>query len=1098
METTSEYTLARTGDLAGNCLRDGNPIPPIRVQWEVRRPSGLLLLMALPLFGARLEEYALVLNDPPLARHVTPRSQIESAQQQVRSELARRKIRVTGSAETLVNAVFVRVPRERAADLRGLTGVKHIIWLPPLKRNLNVALNLLNIPAAWSTLPGGMGKAGAGVKIAVIDSGIDNSHPAFQDASLTAPATYPRGDTAYTNGKIIVARSYESLFLLPDDPTPQDRSGHGTALAMIAAGETVTAPLATITGVAPKAWLGNYKIFGTPGLNDTTTYDALIQALEDAVTDQMDIAVLSLGNLPLSGWKDQDAACANSGVPLQYQDDCDIAAYAVENAVGMGMTVVVAAGNDAQSGYTFPSLNSINSPGTAPDAITVGAVTNGHLLFSSVRLSGSGVPSNIQVMDAAVGDGVKLYAPLTAPVRDVTTKDSTGLACSALPAGSFTGDIVLIVRGTCDFSTKINNAQQAGASAVVIYQDPLHLNDLPFSDLGAENTGIPAVMIYNQAGVALASYLGSNTGAQATLDPALHLENATPSLVTEFTSRGPSIDYLIKPELAAMGEGIYTATESLDPTGDLWDATGYTSVEGSSFAAALVAGTAALVKQANPNFTTAQIKSALVNTSNAGAVTDPVGDPPIISVGGGELNAAAALTPSATVAPSTVSFGWVGSNTSATLTVPLTITNTGNNAATFTASVTPDPLVFDDDTADIVSVSPASLQLDAGQQGNINVSLNGTFTFSGIFDGAIVINGPGTTLRVPYWYMESNGNVANLLPVYDGSFSGTVGDTCWYLALKAMDNYGIPVSNVPVAFSVEQGGGAQSTTSSCPAGIAPGPSGTTNGYGIAWTNVDLGASIGTQLFAGAANGMAVSFYAMVRPVPAIRSVKDAASFQSGQGLAPGSYIAIFGTALSDATQALSTDFLPYAMSAVSVSFYSADGAQRWPGRLWYVSPTQINVQIPWELAGLASAQMTVNVGDVSLPYTLTIAPELPALFESNRLAVAQDENYQLITAANPAQRGKYVILYANGLGAVANPPASGEITPAGNPDATVITPTVTLGKMPAQVLFSGLTPGSIGLYQIDVVIPANAPSGLQPVVISENGISSQPANLPVE
>jgi subtilisin family serine protease len=92
------------------------------------------------------------------------------------------------------------------------------------------------------------------------------------------------GDAAYTNGKIIVARSYEPMFALPDDATPRDRSGHGTALEMIAAGETNTGPLATITGVAPKSWLGNYKIFGTPGVNDNATYAAAIQALEDDPT----------------------------------------------------------------------------------------------------------------------------------------------------------------------------------------------------------------------------------------------------------------------------------------------------------------------------------------------------------------------------------------------------------------------------------------------------------------------------------------------------------------------------------------------------------------------------------------------------------------------------------------------------------------------------------------------------------------------------------------------------------------------------------------------------------------------------------------------
>jgi minor extracellular serine protease Vpr len=1055
--------------------------------------------MALPLFGARLEEYALVLNDPPLARQVSARARIQAAQHQVRAELVRRHVRVSGSAQTLLNAVFVRAPRERAPELRSIAGVKHVVWLPPLKRNLNVAVNLVNIPAAWSALSGGMANAGAGVKIAVIDSGLDDTHPAFQDVSLTPPATYPRGDTTYTNGKIIVARSYESLFALPDDPTPRDRSGHGTALAMIAAGGTVAAPLATITGVAPKAWLGNYKIFGTPGVNDNTTYAALIQALEDAVSDQMDIAVLAIGSLPLSGPTDSDPSCATSGVPSAYQDDCDIPAQAVENATAMGMTVVVSAGNDGQSGFLAASLNSIDSPGTAPDAITVGAATNGHLLFAAVRITGANVPATLQSMYAAADDGVKLSAPLTAPVKNVTAADATGLACAALPAGSFTGDVVLIERGTCDFSTKINNAQQAGASAVIIYQDASHPNDLPFSELGAENTGIPAFMIFNVSGAALASYLVSNTSAQATLDPTLQMYADTANLVTLFTSRGPSIDYSIKPELVAIGQGIYTATESLDPTGDLYDATGYTTVEGSSFAAAMVAGAAALVKQANPGFSEAQIKSALVNTAGISSteITDNYsGYPLVTSVGAGKLNAALALTPGATVAPASVSFGWVGPNVVTATVETLTITNTGSATGSFHISLVPDPLA-PDYSDDLVNVSTASLALAPGQSGTVEVSLSGTFQYPGIYDGGFAITGPNTALRVPYWYLVSDGVPANVLPIYDGTFSGTVGDTCWYLAFKVLDQYGIAIPNQPVTFGVQQGGGRQSSSSTCPAGIAPGPSTETNGYGIAWTNMDLGPSPGDQTFVGQTEGLTASFFATVRPAPSIGSVVDAASFQTGQGLAPGSYITIFGAALSDATQALSTDFLPYSMSGVSVSFYSTDGSQSWPGRLWYVSPTQINLQIPWELAGQSSARMTVNVGDVSLPYTVLLAAYLPAMFQANGLAVAQDEQYQLITVNNPAKTGQYVIIYANGLGAVANLPASGEASP-GTVDATVVTPTVTIGGLAAQVLYSGLTPGSIGLYQIDVVIPADTPAGPQPVVIRQNGVNSQPANLPVQ
>ena len=206
----------------------------------MRRQTCLLLLFSLPLLSSqtvaptRLEEYALILQDPPLARQPSARARIESAQQQLVGDLARRKVPVSGAVRILLNAVFVRVPRTRVAELHSLAGVKHVVRLPRIHRNLNVAVNLVNVPAAWSALSGGMANAGAGVKIAIIDSGLDDTHPAFQDSS-PPPAGYPLGQAAYTNGKIIVARGYEPMFFLPDDTTPRDRSGHGTALAMIAA-----------------------------------------------------------------------------------------------------------------------------------------------------------------------------------------------------------------------------------------------------------------------------------------------------------------------------------------------------------------------------------------------------------------------------------------------------------------------------------------------------------------------------------------------------------------------------------------------------------------------------------------------------------------------------------------------------------------------------------------------------------------------------------------------------------------------------------------------------------------------------------------------
>ena len=146
------------------------------------------------------------------------------------------------------------------------------------------------------------------------------------------------------------------------------------------------APSRTISGIAPKAYLGNYKIYGTPGINDSPSAAVIIQALEDALTDGMDIAVLASGSAALFGPFDQVGQCQQQNVPSYIPSTaCDVLSYAVEHAIQMGMTVVVSAGEDGESGYNFPTYATINSPGTAPDAITVGATTNSHDLYNSCR-----------------------------------------------------------------------------------------------------------------------------------------------------------------------------------------------------------------------------------------------------------------------------------------------------------------------------------------------------------------------------------------------------------------------------------------------------------------------------------------------------------------------------------------------------------------------------------------------------------------------------------------------------------------------------------------------------------------------------------------
>ena len=230
---------------------------------------------------------------------------------------------------------------------------------------------------------------------------------------------------------------------------------------------------------------------------------------------------------------------------------------------------------------------------------------------------------------------------------------------------------------------------------------------------------------------------------------------------------------------------------------------------------------------------------------------------------------------------------------------------------------------------------------------------------------------------------------------------------------------------------------------------------------------------------------------------------NAASGQAGQGFAPGSYISIYGRGLSEVLKTYPTPYLPLALAGVSVSFDVPSQRISAPGRLHFVSDNQINVQVPWELQGVSSAQMKVSIGDSSSNLvTVPIASHSPALFEytdaSGRRLAAAVNAQGVVGSGNSARRGGFVSLYVNGLGAVDPTQVSGEPAGADPLARTRVTPEVTIGGRRADVQFSGLAPGFVGLYQLNVSVPADAPTGVQPVVVTANGIASKPANMPVE
>ncbi|MBM3957460.1 MAG: S8 family serine peptidase, partial [Gemmatimonadetes bacterium] len=546
----------------------------------------ILILAGSGLLNAqdRLERYALILEDPPLAEEPPPSKdlrssasqdrqwRIEIAQQSVRRLLSQRGCSVTGATRSLLNAVYVAASEGQLQELQSLPGVVRVVPMLPLRRHMDRAVQLVKAPAAWSAL-GGPQNAGAGVRIGILDTGVDHNHPAFQDSTLQPAPGYPKcppKDCAFTNNKVIVARSYvESLVLgdqpeysRPDDTSARDRVGHGTATAMVAAGAQTSGPAATVSGIAPKAFLGSYKVYGSPGVNDYTFDDVVIQALEDALNDGMDIVILALGRAALWGPEDRGSDCGNPASRA-----CDPRTEAVERAVRAGLTVVVSAGNDGDLGLKLPALNSINTPGAAPSAITVGASTNSHILFSSVRPSGGDVPAGLRRVPTLLGNGPKPAGPLTAPLRDVATMERDGLACEPIAAGSLSGAIALIDRGDCGFAVKVNHAQKAGALAAIIVQR--QGSNFLFPMTGLSETGIPAALIGSTDGRALRSLLASHPDRPVTLDPSLEAVDAEFDTVAYFSSQGPAIGgSAIKPELVAVGTDLYVATQRFDPNGD--------------------------------------------------------------------------------------------------------------------------------------------------------------------------------------------------------------------------------------------------------------------------------------------------------------------------------------------------------------------------------------------------------------------------------------------------------------------------------------------------------------------------------------------------
>ena len=238
------------------------------------------------------------------------------------------------------------------------------------------------------------------------------------------------------------------------------------------------------------------------------------------------------------------------------------------------------------------------------------------------------------------------------------------------------------------------------------------------------------------------------------------------------------------------------------------------------------------------------------------------------------------------------------------------------------------------------------------------------------------------------------------------------------------------------------------------------------------------------------------------PPPAFSSasVVNGASFLAG--VSPGSIITILGTNLASNVTGIvqaSSVPLPTRLMGISVTFNGI------PAPLLAVANVnrqeQINLQVPVELAGQTSVTMVVNSnGVLSAPVSVNLLPAAPGIFttDGSNGAILHASDFRPAAASDPALRGEDVILYATGLGAVAPVVGTGQAAPSAPLPISVVTPVVTVGGVNAIVVFSGLAPGFVGLYQLNIGLPPNVPSGLLDVIIQTGGLFSNAVKLAVQ
>ena len=523
---------------------------------------------------------------------------IASTQAIIRGQLTALGVEVVYELQDAVNAIVVRGPRRVISNLQGIPGVQGVFPARKITRDNGAANAFTGTVAAWEA----NGYTGQGIKIGIVDDGIDYLHADFggagdpadyaaNDRTVIEPGTFPTvkvaGGYDYTGDAYDAGADDPALLVPVPDADPLACGEHGTHVAGTAAGQGVNADGTTFTGPyteaavaglplspgsAPEATLYAYKVFGCEGSVDDPI---IIAAIDQAIADDVDVLNLSLGG--------------------SFGTYNDVLNEALNNAASAGIMVVVAAGNDGPSGYI------VGGPSTADRVLSVAAVDGSSATFTGIGIAGTALTG----INANNGGPL----PVTGTVRVLRdTAGGVSLGCDDADYASVVpGEIVVTVRGSCARVDRAVKGQAAGAAAVIL------LNNGPGLP-PAEGT-IPGVTIpFMGMAEGDADAVVALDGTSITLDTTV-IANPGYRSAASFTSAGPRPgDSAPKPDIAAPGVALVSA--------GVGSGTGINTLSGTSMASPHTAGIAALVRQAHPGWKPVQIKAALMNTADAAGLVD--------------------------------------------------------------------------------------------------------------------------------------------------------------------------------------------------------------------------------------------------------------------------------------------------------------------------------------------------------------------------------------------------------------------------------------------------------------------------------------------